>query len=168
YPSDGIIEANRAEKRPFSTVWESRAIPGAGCAESRGVGYARPDRVLHVQSAAARSCAGAWARQGRWQERADARWQGEKRSAGLHCRVRSLWMARLVEWHDDHARDAERVRFRSAVRRRRLREWLRRIPCRCQRPVLLHPAKEKILTSWENLTGLQISKHALRGEPCFE
>ena len=27
------------------------------------------------------------------------------------------------------ARDAERVRFRSAVRRRRLREWLRPIPC---------------------------------------
>ena len=29
----------------------------------------------------------------------------------------------------------------------RLREWLRRIPCRCQRPVLLRPAKEKILDS---------------------
>ena len=42
----------------------------------------------------------------------------------------ALWMARLVEWHDDHARDAERFRFRSAVRRRRLREWLRPIPCR--------------------------------------
>src|SRR5437762_13059871 len=54
-------------------------------------------------------------------------------------------MARLVEWHDDHARDSECVRFRSAVRRRRLREWLRRVPCRCQRPVLLRPAEEKIL-----------------------
>src|SRR5205823_14533356 len=57
-------------------------------------------------------------------------------------------MARLVEWHEDHARDAERARFRSAVRRRfRLRVWLRRIPRRCQRPVLLRPAKEKILVA---------------------
>src|SRR6476620_9110414 len=61
-------------------------------------------------------------------------------------------MARLVEWHDDHARGAERVRFRSAVRRRRVREWLRRIPCRCQRPVLLRPAKEEILVGLEQLT----------------
>src|SRR5204863_9670529 len=60
-------------------------------------------------------------------------------------------MARLVEWHDDHARDAECVRFRSAVRRRRLREWLRRVPCRCQRPVLLRPAEEKILVGRNNL-----------------
>src|SRR5262245_27451136 len=56
-------------------------------------------------------------------------------------------MARLVEWHDDHARGAECVRFRSAVRRRRLREWLRCIPCQCQRPVLLYPAKEEILVA---------------------
>ena len=64
----------------------------------------------------------------------------------------AVWMARLVEWHDDHARDAERVRFRSAVRRCHVCEWLRRIPCRCQRPVLLRPAKEKILTKLEQLT----------------
>ena len=72
-----------------------------------------------------------------------------RKTSALHCRLRCLWMARLVEWHDDHARDAERVRFRSAVRRRRLRVWLRRITCRCQRPVLLRPAKEKILTKLE-------------------
>src|SRR5207253_3818358 len=54
-------------------------------------------------------------------------------------------MARLVEWHDDHSWDAERVRFRSAIRRRGFREWLRRIACRCQRPVLVRSAKEKIL-----------------------
>ena len=34
---------------------------------------------------------------------------------------------------------------------RRLREWLRRIPCRRQRPVLVRPAKEKILTELEQL-----------------
>src|SRR5438128_7211139 len=56
-------------------------------------------------------------------------------------------MARLVEWHDDHRWNAKRVRFRSAVRRRRLREWLRRIPRRCQRPVLLPPVKEEILVA---------------------
>src|SRR6476660_2028611 len=56
-------------------------------------------------------------------------------------------MARLVEWHDDYARAAECVRFRSAVRRRRLREWLRRIPCRCQRPVLVSPANEETLVA---------------------
>src|SRR5437773_11609101 len=62
-------------------------------------------------------------------------------------------MARLVEWHNVHARDAERVRFRSAVRRRRLRVWLRPIPCRCQRPVLVPPANEKILVSRNHLLG---------------
>ena len=33
-----------------------------------------------------------------------------------------------------------------------LREWLRRIACHNQRPVLLRPAKEKILTKLEQLT----------------
>src|SRR6266550_493654 len=61
-------------------------------------------------------------------------------------------MARLVEWHNDHARDAECVRFRAAVRRRRVREWLRPIPCRCQRPLLVPPAKEEILVAPEQLT----------------
>src|SRR5205809_7914693 len=56
-------------------------------------------------------------------------------------------MAGLVEWHDDHARNAKRVRFRSAIPRRRLREWLRRIPCRYQRPVLVPPANEEILVA---------------------
>src|SRR5947209_19351704 len=54
-------------------------------------------------------------------------------------------MACLVEWHDDYPWNAERARFRSAIRRRSLREQLRRIPWRCQRPVLVRPAKEKIL-----------------------
>src|SRR5204863_7158212 len=62
-------------------------------------------------------------------------------------------MARLAEWHNDHGRDAERVRFQSAVRRRRLREWLRRIPCRYQRPGLVPPAKEEILVGRNNLPG---------------
>ena len=61
--------------------------------------------------------------------------------------IRRAWMARLVEWHDDHSRDAERVRFGSAIRRRRLRVWLRPIPCRRQRPVLVRPANEKILVA---------------------
>src|SRR5437762_9692500 len=61
-------------------------------------------------------------------------------------------MARLVEWPDDHRWNAKRLRFQSAVRRRRLREWLRRIPCRCQRPVLVRPAKEEVLVGPEQLT----------------
>ena len=40
----------------------------------------------------------------------------------------------------------------------RLREWLRPIPCRCQRPVLLRPAKEKILTKLEQLTRPRITQ----------
>ena len=57
----------------------------------------------------------------------------------------------LVKSNDDYPRDTERVRFRSALRRRRLRVWLRRITCQCQRPILLYPAKEKILTSRNTL-----------------
>src|SRR6478752_4127967 len=95
---------------------------------------------------AAGSAGSRWLRQGWRKEREDARWQGEKRRGHLHRRVRCLWMAYLAEWHDDHARNAKRVRFRPAIPGRRLREWLRPIPCRCQRPVLLRPAKENILT----------------------
>ena len=40
-------------ERPFSSKRESRAVPGAGRAQSRGVGDARLDRVLHVPLAAA-------------------------------------------------------------------------------------------------------------------
>ena len=45
--------------------------------------------------------------------------------------------------------DAERVRFRSAVCGWSLREQLRQIACHDQRPVLVRPAKEKILTELE-------------------
>ena len=41
------------------------------------------------------------------------------------------------------------------------RERLRRIACHDQRPVLVRPAKEKILMSWK-------THDPLRGEPCFE
>ena len=44
----------------------------------------------------------------------------------------------------------------------RLREWLRRIPCRCQRPVLLHPAKEEILANWNRLDPNQVRCAASR------
>src|SRR5437667_1898743 len=54
-------------------------------------------------------------------------------------------MARLVEWHDGHAWDAERVGCRSTVCGRQLRERLRRIACQHQRPVLVRPTKEEIL-----------------------
>src|SRR5205823_8792877 len=54
-------------------------------------------------------------------------------------------MARLAKWHDAHAWNAKRLRFRSAVCGRRFREQLRRINCRCQRPLLVRPAKEEIL-----------------------
>ena len=87
--------------------------------------------------------------------------EGEK-VAHLHCRVQCLWMARLVKWHDDHRWNAKRLRLRSAVRRCRLREWLRRIPCRCQRPVLLRPAKEKILDSQNRLDPNQVRCAASR------
>src|SRR6266480_4096457 len=72
-------------------------------------------------------------------------------------------MARLVEWHDDYSWDAERVRFRSAIRRRSLREQLRRIPCRCQRPILVCPAKEKILKRRLDSRAPQ-TKYQVRGE----
>src|SRR5256885_15113138 len=62
-------------------------------------------------------------------------------------------MARLVEWHDVHRWNAKRLRFRSAICRRRARKWLRRIPGRCQRPVLVPPANEEILVAPEQLLG---------------
>src|SRR5438045_7074521 len=74
-------------------------------------------------------------------------------------------MARLVKWHYDHRWNAKRLRLRSAVRRCRLRAWLRPIPCRCQRPVLLRPAKEKILDSQNRLDP---KSSPVRGEPCFQ
>ena len=71
----------------------------------------------------------------------------------MFCPPQPPSMARVdgvvVERHDDHGRDAERVRFGSAIRRRQLRVWLRPIPCRCQRPVLVRPANEEILVSRE-------------------
>src|SRR5947207_8578819 len=58
-------------------------------------------------------------------------------------------MACLVKQHDNDTWDAKRIRRRPAVCS--WRRWLRRIDCHDQRPVLVRPAKEKILTKSEQV-----------------
>ena len=70
----GILQATNAQK------W----APFLARAESAGVDYARSHCVLHVQSATARSCSGAWPCQGRRQKYEDERRQGERNYAALN------------------------------------------------------------------------------------
>ena len=84
-------------------------------------------------------------------------------------------MAQLVKWHDAHARDAKRVRYRSAVRGRFLfSQQLRPIAGNDQRPILVRPAKEailktcsaRVLSNSVRALNSQISPGSLDCSPC--
>src|SRR5262245_42502456 len=78
-------------------------------------------------------------------------------------------MAGLVEQHDDFSWHAECVRRRPTICGRRFRERIRRIACHDQRPVLVRPAKEKILTTLEQLRPavLAVPRARIRSNCCF-